>query len=399
MANAWMKAASAISDLTIVGLVDLNPQAACELAQTFHLADVHIGTSLQAAIDATRPDIVFDVTIPAAHHEVVTTALSAGCHVLGEKPMATSMEQARAMVATAKETGKLYAVTQNYRYQEAIQRVKQALDAGGIGTIHSIHADFFVGARFGGFRAQMDHVLIVDMAIHPFDMARYLSGSKPLSVYCHEVNPPGSWYRHGANASAIFEMSNDVTFNFRGSWCAEGFGTGFNSHWRIVGTEGTLLWQGDRVAIERSRDEAAFIRPCDTSEIPPLEWSSTQQGHHGLMRDFITALRSGQQPMTHCEDNLHSIAMVLHAVQSAETGQRVGFNCGPWSLTDSPASLQKLTWKWLAPRLEALNVHWLEKTAGLRDKRLNDVKRGKSTLSEEELERIRKALLHLNPDG
>lgn len=61
--------------------------------------------------------------------------------------------------------------------------------------------------------------------------------------------------------------------------------------------------------------------------------------------------------------------------------------------------MQKVTWNWLAPRLEALNVRWLEKAAGLRDKRLNDVKRGKSTLSEEELERIRKALKHLNPNG
>ncbi len=61
--------------------------------------------------------------------------------------------------------------------------------------------------------------------------------------------------------------------------------------------------------------------------------------------------------------------------------------------------MQKVTWNWLAPRLEALNVRWLEKAAGLRDKRLNDVKRGKSTLTEEELERIGKALKHLNPHG
>jgi hypothetical protein len=61
--------------------------------------------------------------------------------------------------------------------------------------------------------------------------------------------------------------------------------------------------------------------------------------------------------------------------------------------------MKKVTWQWLSPRLEALNVRWLEKAAGLRDKRLNDVKRGKSTLTEEELERITKALKHLHPDG
>ena len=61
--------------------------------------------------------------------------------------------------------------------------------------------------------------------------------------------------------------------------------------------------------------------------------------------------------------------------------------------------MEKVTWNWLALRLEALNVRWLEKAAGLRDKRLNDVKRGKSTLSEEELDRIGKALEFLNTDG
>ena len=60
---------------------------------------------------------------------------------------------------------------------------------------------------------------------------------------------------------------------------------------------------------------------------------------------------------------------------------------------------EKVTWSWLSTRLEALNVRWLEKAAGLKDKRLNDVKRGKSTLTEEELERIGKALKYVNPDG
>lgn len=53
---------------------------------------------------------------------------------------------------------------------------------------------------------------------------------------------------------------------------------------------------------------------------------------------------------------------------------------------------RKITWEWLAPRLEALNANWVEKESGLKPKRLNDVKRGKSTLTPEELERIRLAL-------
>lgn len=51
-----------------------------------------------------------------------------------------------------------------------------------------------------------------------------------------------------------------------------------------------------------------------------------------------------------------------------------------------------VTWEWLEPRLEAINANWLERESGLRPKRLNDVKRGKSTLTAEELERISLAL-------
>ena len=52
----------------------------------------------------------------------------------------------------------------------------------------------------------------------------------------------------------------------------------------------------------------------------------------------------------------------------------------------------KITWEWLESRLNAVNVTWLERESGLKPKRLNDVKRGKSTLTAAELERIRRAL-------
>lgn len=71
--------------------------------------------------------------------------------------------------------------------------------------------------HFGGFREEMDNVLLLDMAIHTFDAARYVAGRKPLTVYCVERNPKGSWYRHGASANAIFEFSDDIVFSYRGS--------------------------------------------------------------------------------------------------------------------------------------------------------------------------------------
>jgi len=59
---------------------------------------------------------------------------------------------------------------------------------------------------------------------------------------------------------------------------------------------------------------------------------------------------------------------------------------------------EKITWEWLDARLSAINATWLEKESGLKPKRLNDVRRGKSTLTADEFERIRGALDHLRID-
>ena len=71
----------------------------------------------------------------------------------------------------------------------------------------------------------MDSPLLLDMAIHQFDLARMMTGADPEHVYTVEYNPHGSWYRGDAAASCIFEMSNGVVFTFNGSWAAEGCAT------------------------------------------------------------------------------------------------------------------------------------------------------------------------------
>ena len=72
-----------------------------------------------------------------------------------------------------------------------------------------VNVDMFLGAHFTGFRNTMDHPLLVDMAIHTFDEARYLlSEARPVLAYCQEFNPPNSWYKGDASAVAVFEMSD-----------------------------------------------------------------------------------------------------------------------------------------------------------------------------------------------
>ena len=63
----------------------------------------------------------------------------------------------------------------------------------------------------------MDSPLLVDMAIHTFDAARYVTGADPVSVQCAEFNPPWSWYRGSASAIAEFEFEDGLRLGSRGA--------------------------------------------------------------------------------------------------------------------------------------------------------------------------------------
>jgi len=321
--RAWLTHASQRTDLEFVGLVDLLPENAAKVQEQFGLTNARIGTDLAQMLAETSPDLVFDCTIPAAHKSVVLTALAHGCHVLGEKPLAESMADAQEMLAVAQASGKTYAVIQNRRYLDNIVRFREVIRAGQIGSLTTLNADFYLAPHFGGFRDAMAHVLLLDMAIHSFDQARYIADADPVSVYCHEWNPAGSWYAHGASAQCIFEMSNGLVFNYRGSWCAEGLQTAWACDWRAIGTKGTARWDGEeqiQVAAVVGGDgffrETALLDPPAT---PTLEFT----GHAGVINEFIESLKSGSTPQTICTDNIKSLAMVHAAIESAESGRKV----------------------------------------------------------------------------
>ena len=182
MSKAWLDAARQIDGLAIVGLVDLDAERAKARALEYGLDGAVIGTSLEQVLDQTRPDAVFDVVVPAARRDVAFAAFAHNCHLLTEKPLADTPENARAIVEAARRAGRVHAVVQNRRYVANVRRIRRFLDSGAIGKPTSIHADFFIAPHFGGFREEMAHVLLLDMAIHTFDAARYMVGGDPAGV-------------------------------------------------------------------------------------------------------------------------------------------------------------------------------------------------------------------------
>lgn len=328
MAKGWLRAIQSTPDILgavkIVGLVDLNEDTACALAEEFSLTGVIIGTDLRDVLARTKADILFDIVIPQARYAVVETGLAAGCHVLSEKPLAASMEEAEKLVQLAEKAGKIHTVVQNRRFISGIRRLRRAVEDGIIGDLTAIHCDFFLGPHFGGFREEMKNVLLLDMAIHTFDAARFVADEKPLSVFCVEKNPAGSWYAHGASANAIFEFSNDVVFTYRGSWCAEGERTSWEARWRLIGSKGMMLWDGeDNFSASVAGEEPGLLRGFKTVNVSDRISEKDTHGHASVILSFLQSIRTGQMPETASFDNINSLAMVIGAIESARIGQRV----------------------------------------------------------------------------
>ena len=182
MSHAWLEAARG-TGTAIVGLVDIDLRRAQHRAGEFGLENAVLGADLDAVLEQTRPDVVFDVAVPPVRRAIALTAFRHGCHLLTEKPLAATPEDARAIVAAARDANRIHAVIQNRRYLPEPRRIRRFLGSGAIGAPTSIHCDFFVPPHFGGFREEMRHVLLLDMAIHTFDSARFLVDRRPLGVY------------------------------------------------------------------------------------------------------------------------------------------------------------------------------------------------------------------------
>jgi predicted dehydrogenase len=308
-------------NIDIVAVVDLNKDAAQKRIEQHELPNAIATDDLDKALAEYDCDFVCDITIPDAHCEVTCKALEAGRHVIGEKPMAGNFEQAKKMVATAEKTGKLYMVSQSRRWHLGVLDIENAITQKTVGDLTAMTCEFFLRCVFEGFRAAMDHVLLVDMAIHHFDLARKMAQVDPVSVYAEDYNTPDSWARHGVAASALFRMSDDVRFTYSGSWCPHGYQNSWDGDWRLQCTEGSLhykqMQRGEalRGDIDGTAKETTSI-DIQVSE-PPAG------GQHAALRELLKYMADGTMPQSECHDNIKSFAMVCAAVESCETGKPV----------------------------------------------------------------------------
>ncbi len=317
MGRSWLKALGTRADVELVGLVELDVSAGRQALTDVGL-DVEVTSDLGGLAARTSPDFVLDVTVPGAHHAVTTQALSLGLPVLGEKPLAQTLEEAVDLVRVVERTGGLFVVSQSRRYHEGLFALRDAV--AQLGDVGILTTEFYRAPHFGGFREQMAHVLLLDMAIHSFDSARFLLGVDPVSVSCEEFNPSWSWYDGAAATAAVFEMAGGARYVYHGSWCSPGAETSWEGRWRVSGSRGTALWSGETgPTLDVSQSAGAAVPVNGATPVPG-------NGIEGSLADFVQALRTGVAPMGEVHDNLYSLAMVHGAIASAARGRRVGMD-------------------------------------------------------------------------
>ncbi len=306
MGRGWLRNLAGNADVELVGLADLDPAAAAAAAADHGFTGIEIAASLTELLDRTEADALINVTTPDAHRSTSEKALDHGLAVLCEKPLAESVAECRSMIDSAAAADRLLMVSQSRRYFRTLYAFERQL--AELGRPEQLSCEFFKAPHFGGFRDQMDEPLLIDMAIHQFDLARKLIGSEPVSVRCRSFNPSWSWYAGNAAAEATFEFENGAVFSFVGSWCAPGLETSWNGRWRASTAAGTAIWDGDHDPVAETADGTAIA----------AQVGDEPEGIAGSLAEFVDALRTGSTPQSEARTNIYSVAMVEAAVRSSQ---------------------------------------------------------------------------------
>ncbi len=312
MGREWIRTAAQSPDVELVAVVDTHLRSA--LAATETMPATRASDDLASTLQSETPDLIINVTVPEAHYAVSGEALRRGIHVLSEKPLCATLREAVRLDDEWGAGNPLLAVSQSRRYNTHMFALRDAVRAAG--RPHMSTISFYKNYRPGGFREVMDHPLLLDMAIHPFDGIRFVLGSDPVAVRCVESNPRWSWFAGAAVAHAWFQMCDGSSVAYDGNWCNLGNDTSWNSAWRVCSEQGSVLWDGESAPLA----DTVSGTSNDNDGIVGGAADFPGEGLAGALAEFVASIRGGRLPMGHVSDNVISLAMVHAAIRSASLG-------------------------------------------------------------------------------
>jgi predicted dehydrogenase len=284
---------------------------AAEFAPAARVTDRYQEVLADPAID------VVDITPhPADRLPIIEAALTAGKHVLSQKPFVLDIAEGRRLVALARATGVKLAVNQNGRWSPHMAWMRSAVRAGLVGEVISLHASvhwnhgWIAGTPF----EKIEDLILYDFGIHWFDFVQSIVGERARSVFASASMASGQGAKSRLLAQALIRLEGgQASLVFDG---ATTFGARDTTV--ITGTKGTLTSDGPDLG-----QQVVTLTTAAGRARPTLAGTWFNDGFRGAMGALLVAIEDDSEPANGAEENLHSLALAFAAIQSRRTGQEI----------------------------------------------------------------------------
>jgi predicted dehydrogenase len=300
-------------DVTVVGLYDDDIVRGRQAAEQHK---IEFFASADELLDQ-QLDGVIVCAENAKHRPMVERATGHTDAILCEKPIATTVADAQAMIDACARTGARLQIAFPVRFAPPIQWLKQTLAEGSLGTVYAVQTTnhggtpgrWFIDRQLAGGGAVMDHT------VHVIDLLRWFWQTEVTEVYAeigYGVLHPGLAIDDVGLLS--FTLANGVYGTLDTSWSRPAsYPTWGDVKIEVTGENGVLYVDAFRQQLAVSSEQSGKTHWHT--------WGSDMD--QGLIDDFVTMIQSGRTPSITGEDGLRALEVALAAYRSAETGQPV----------------------------------------------------------------------------
>ena len=300
----------------LLGVVDDDPMRGQRVAAQNHTRYFHSYEDLFAA----KPDGVIICTENNRHRQFVEMAASRGVHVLCEKPIATTLEDARAIVDACEKAGVILMTAFPMRFSAPLLEIKSRLDKGDFGDIYCFnatnqgelptkHRAWFVDPELAGGGAIMDHT------VHLVDIMRWFTGSEVETMYArsNKIFHAGE-VKVETGALEMLTFQNGVFATIDASWSRP-------QYWPTWGgLTFEMVTQRGAVVVDAFRQNLNVYRH-EWQRSNWAYWGSDM--NHAMLNDFAAAIRENRPPRVTGLDGLRAVEATLAAYESDRTGKTV----------------------------------------------------------------------------
>lgn len=290
----------ALPDCDIVAVCDVNPETGKAAAANAGISEEMIFTDYNEMLNKVELDIV-DVCTPNCYHkDPVIASFKAGCHVIVEKPIATSSKEAIAMTQAGHDAGKMFMVAQSMRFQDNSLCMRDWVDNGFIGDVYWARASLLRPRGVPAWGAFIVKEMSAggpcyDLAVHILDLCLSLMGHpEPVSVSAGtwlEISDKPSLMKHDPKrytvpedfAAGFIRFANGAAISLETSWAINSPNGTYDVF--LAGTKGGM--QANPLTLVR--EEAGMLLNSTVQENPYAGIAS----HSEEIRRFVEAIKKG----------------------------------------------------------------------------------------------------------